>query len=160
METTSPKLTQYREQMLCYSPACFSCLLLRQVYDNLGRSSWCDPSKCGSSDSSAPTFCWETLWRTSGSPKPLFLCRETFQRATGALTALPLPIRSFVVTAAFSAVLTLKLPSTLLALGSVFLGTNEAGLAPSTWRDMEYFHTPHSTGLLNKHFRGTLVQHG
>ena len=115
--------------------ACFS-MLLRQVYDNLGRSSDCDSSECDSSASSDPSFCCETL----------------LQRAPGALTALPLPFRRFFATAAISASMTSKPSSNLTVLASVLLRTNEVACLPFTGWDMEYFHTL-PTELHNKHFR-------
>ena len=109
-----------------------------------------------------PPFCCEALRRAPGALKPyLPFCRETFRRATGALTALPWPFRSFFASAAFSASITPKLSSNLTVLGSVLLKAQIVAFPPSTRWDMEYFYTPTPhTGSQNKHFRGTLVQHG
>ena len=58
----------------------------------------------------------------------------------------PCPFSSFSPTAAFPSSPTSKLFSNLLALGSASLGANEVAFLSSTWRDMEHFDNPHSTG--------------
>ena len=121
-------------------------MLLQQVYDHLGRPFECDWSKCDSSDSSDPLFCCWTLWRATGALTALPYCCETFRRATGVVIALPLPFRSFFATTTFSASLTSKLSLNVTVLVPVLLRANEVACLPSTWWDMEYFHT-HSTEL-------------
>ena len=131
-------------------------MLLRQVYDNLGRPSQCDSSECDSSDSSDPPFCWETLRRTMGALTRLLFCCGTFRRAAGALIALTLPFRSFLATAVFFGLAYVKAAFESHSLG-ICLQSQRSVMPPFYVADMEYFP---STGLKNKHFRGTLVQHG
>ena len=92
LKTTPPQVASKPKTKIllhkCLFLACFS-MLLRQVSDNLERSSECD-----SSELSDPTLCRETLQRTKGALTPLLCCCKTFRRATGALKALPLHFRS------------------------------------------------------------------
>ena len=108
---------------------------------------------------------WVIIWvclssecDSSDSPDPPLCCDSLLRRATGALTALPMPFRSFVATVAFSASLTPQLSSNR-SLGICFLRANEVTCLPSMWWDMEFFHTHFTLVQGCKISTGTLVKH-
>ena len=113
--------------------ACFS-LLLRQVYHIFGRWSInkCDSSECDSSDSSDPPFC---------AVRPYYTHRPYYTACYGGSGSLTLDFLQFFRHRRLAASLTSKLSSNVTVLGSVVLRANEVPCLPSTWWDMEYFHT-------------------